>query len=101
MGMRAWSFDVADLDRQVDRILFGLERSEERVNVLSIVSSQSSLGVLNFEDPEIIVVLVQGLESLSVDLVLELGDSEILDFNWVGDGPLESNWSCREIVDVL
>ena len=47
------------------------------------------------------VLCVQLLKTSRVDLVLELCDSEVLDFNWVRDGPLKADWDGRQGVGVL
>jgi len=70
--MWAWSFDIANLDRKVNCVLLGFQRSEQRVNVLSIVGSQRALRVLDFKNSKLEVIGVQSFKLRSIDLVLQL-----------------------------
>lgn len=65
------------------------------------IRSQSALRVLNLEHAEVMVVLIKLLHATHVNLVLELRDAEVFDFNWVGNGPLEADRHRRQIVGVL
>lgn len=95
------ALNVADLDWQVDSILFCLERSEKGINVLSIVGRESTLWILYLEDSEIVIALVKGFESGGIDLVLELSDSEVFDLNWISNCPFETYWGRWQIVDIF
>ena len=69
--------------------------------MLSLVTLQGTLGVLDLKDTEVEVLLVQLFKQRRVNLVLELCDAEILYFDWVGNGPLETNRHWRQLVGVL
>jgi len=56
---------------------------------------------LYFEDSEIVVALVKGLQSGCIDLVLELGDTEVFDLNRISNCPFKTYWGRRQIVDVF
>jgi hypothetical protein len=56
---------------------------------------------LNLEDSEVIIVLIKLFKSSCVDLILELGDTKVLDLDWVCDIPLDSYWYWWKIVGVL
>ena len=36
-----------------------------------------------------------------IDLILEFGDTQVLDFNWIGYGPFKTNGNRWEIIDIL
>lgn len=99
--VRAGSFNIADLNGEINCVLLGLKGSEKSVNVLCIVCRERALGVLYLENAEVKVVAVEGFECGSVDLVLELGDSQVLDFDWVSHSPLETNGGGWQVVNVL
>ena len=85
------TFDVANLDRKVKGILFGLERAEKGKDVTDLVRAEGTLRVRYFEDSEVMVILVKLLHTAHIDLILQLGNTEVLDLNRVCDSPLESN----------
>lgn len=66
-----------------------------------LVRLEGSLWVLNFEDPEVVILCVELLEASHVNLVLKLGDSKVLDLNGVSDGPLKTNRHGWQVVCVL
>jgi hypothetical protein len=101
MRMRAWSFDITDLDRQIYGIILGLKRTEQSVDVLRVVRGKCAFWVLDFKDTEVIIALVQLLKGSGVDLILELGDSQVLDLNGIGDSPLKTDRCWRQVVNVL
>ena len=92
--MWAWSLDITDLDWEVDCVLFSLKGSEKSVDVLSVISSKGSLWILNFKDSEIVIVLIQSLESSCVNLILQLGNTQVLNLDRIGNCPLETYWGC-------
>lgn len=73
--MWAWSLDVTNLDRKINCVLLGLKWPEESVDILSVIRSKSTLRILNFEDSEIVVVLIQSLKRSCINLILKLGDT--------------------------
>lgn len=95
------ALNIADLNWQVDSILFCLKWSEKGINVLSIVGRESTLRILYLEDSEIVVALVKGLESGCVDLVLELGDTEVFDLNRISNCPFKTYWGRRQVIDIF
>jgi len=101
VGVWTGALNVADLDWQVYSILFCLKWSKKGINVLSIVGRKSPLRILYFEDSEIVVALVKGLQSGCIDLVLELGDTEVFDLNRISNCPFKTYWGRRQIVDVF
>lgn len=101
VGFNRRTFDVANLDRKVKGILFGLERAEESENVTNLVRAESTLRVRDFEDSEIMVILIKLLHTAHIDLVLQLGNAEVLDLDRVCDSPLESDRYRGQVVSVL
>ena len=63
VGFNRRTFDVANLDRKVKGILFGLERAEESENVTDLVGAESTFRVRDFEDSEVMIILVKLLQS--------------------------------------
>ena len=55
--------------------------------MLSLIALESAFGVLDRENLEIVITLVQFLELCSVNLVLQLSDTQVLDLNRVCDWP--------------
>ena len=47
------------------------------------------------------ILSVKLFKTSHIDLVLELGDAEILDLDGISDGPLETNRYRRQVVGVL
>ena len=66
-----------------------------------LVGAQCALRVLDLKDPEVVVLLIQLLHTAHVNLVFELGDTQVLNFDRVGDCPLEADRYRRQIVGVL
>ena len=66
-----------------------------------LIGTQGTLRVLDLEDSEVMVLLVELLHTTHVNLVLQLGDTEILDLDRVSDGPLETNRYRRKVISVL
>jgi len=65
------------------------------------VRAKSALGVLDLENSEVVVVSVERLKPRGINLVLQFGYSEVLDFNWVGHCPLQANGNRRQVVSML
>lgn len=104
VGLNRGTFDIADLDGQVKCVFLSLEGSEKREDVADFVGAERALGVLNLENAEIVVILVKFLHATHIDLVLQLGDTKVLDLNRVGDGPLETDryrWQVIRVLDEL
>lgn len=47
------------------------------------------------------VLSIQLFQTGQVNLVLELRDTEVLDFDWVGDSPFKANRYRRKVIGVL
>ena len=56
---------------------------------------------MNFKYAEIVIVSIEIFKSSGVDLVLQLGDTKVSDFDWVGEGPFKTNWCWWKVVDLL
>jgi hypothetical protein len=69
--------------------------------MLSLIALESTFGILDLKDTEIIVFPVELLQLCSVDLILEFGYSKIFDFDRVGDCPLKTDRYGRQLVSVL
>ena len=99
--MWAWTFDITDLDWEINSVLLGFKRSEQGVDVLGVIWSQSAFWILNFENSKVEIALIERLELCSIDLVLELGNTQVLDLNRVSHSPVESNRGRRHVVDIF
>ena len=95
------SLNIANLNGQVQHVVLGFERAEQGEYVADLIGLESSLGVLDLEHPEVVVLSVELLETGHVDLILELGDAEIFDLDGVRDGPFKADWNGRQIISVL
>ena len=69
------ALNVAYFDRQVHCVVLGLQRTEESVDVLSVVGSELSLRVLYLEDSKIIVPGIECLKLRQVNRVIQFGDA--------------------------
>ena len=56
-----------------------------------LIRLESSFRVLNLEHPEIEVLSVELLKAVHVNLILQLGDAKILNFDWVCDSPFKAD----------
>lgn len=68
------------------------------------VGAECALRVLNLENAEVMVILVKFFHATHIDLVLQLGDTKVLDLNRVGDSPLETDryrWQVIRVLDEL
>ena len=101
VGLGTRSLDICDLDGQVQEVLFGFEGPEKSVDELNLIGEECALGVLNLEDPEIVVVFIHLLKQGRVDLVLQLGDTQVFNLDGVCDSPLATDRDRRESVDFL
>ena len=101
MLMVARAFDVADLDRQVDGVVLRLQGSEQGVDVLRIVGCQLTLRILNLKDPEVVVVRVQCLQLRCINTVVQFRNTKVLHLDRIRHGPVQSDGSRRQMVDVL
>ena len=57
--------------------------------------------ILDLKDSEVVILLVEFFEKSSVNVVFELGDSQILNLNRVSHGPVEADWNGAQVVRVL
>ena len=57
--------------------------------------------ILDLKDSEVVILLVEFFEKSSVNVVFELGDSQILNLNRVSHGPVEADWNGGQVVRVL
>ena len=62
---------------------------------------ERALRILNLEDSEVMILGVKLLKTSHVNLVLQLGDTKVLDLNWISDGPFKTNRYGRQVVGVL
>lgn len=65
-----WTFDIADLDRQVKRVFLGFKRAEQSENMTYLIRFESTLGVLNLEDSKVEIFLVQLFKTWHINLIL-------------------------------
>ena len=56
-----------------------------------LIGLESSLWILNLKYPEVMVLSVELLKASHVNLILELGDAEVLDLDRVCDSPFEAD----------
>lgn len=47
------------------------------------------------------IVLIQLFQARGVNHILQLGDSKVLNLNWVGHGPLLANRYGRDVINML
>ena len=59
VGLHGGAFDVADVDWKIKRILLRFERPEQSEDVTHFVRAQRAFRVLDFEDSEVMVLLVE------------------------------------------
>jgi hypothetical protein len=95
------TFNVLNLDGEVQAVCLRLKGSEKHVDVLGLVGLESTFGVLDFADSEVMVFPVKLLKGCGIDLVLKLSDSKIFNLNRSGDGPFKANRHGREHISVL
>ena len=65
-----WTFDIADLDRQVERVFLGFKWAEQSENMTYLIRFESTLGVLNLEDSKVEIFLVQLFKTWHINLIL-------------------------------
>ena len=65
-----WTFDIADLNRQVERVFLGFKRAEQSENMTYLIRFESTLGVLNLEDSKVEIFLVQLFKTWHINLIL-------------------------------
>ena len=56
-----------------------------------LIGLESSLRVLDLEHPEVVVLRVELLKACHINLILELGDTEIFNLDRVCDSPFEAD----------
>ena len=56
-----------------------------------LIRLKCSFRVLNLEHPEVKVLSVELLKAVHVNLILQLGDAKILNFDWVCDSPFKAD----------
>lgn len=97
----AWPINVSYFNWKIEGVVFGLQRSKQRVNVLGLSSQHVALWVLNVEYSKVVVLLVQLLQRWGVNLVFQPCDSHIFNFNRVGYRPFKTNRNRRKVVNIL
>ena len=65
-----WTFDIADLDRKIERVFLGFKRAEQSENMTYLIRFESALGVLNLEDSKVEIFLVQLFKTWHINLIL-------------------------------
>ena len=60
---RVWfhrgAFNVTNLDGEIKRVLLGFERAEQSEDVTDLVRLESTFGVLDLEDTEVVILLIE------------------------------------------
>ena len=65
-----WTFDIAYLDRKIERVFLGFKRAEQSENMTYLIRFESALGVLNLEDSKVEIFLVQLFKTWHINLIL-------------------------------
>lgn len=96
-----WPFDIRNLDREIQEVLFSLKWSEECVDELDLIGEKSPFRILNFEDPEIVVIFIHLLKQSGIDLILQLRNTQVFNLNRVCDSPFTTYRDWWKSVDLF
>jgi hypothetical protein len=96
VSLCAWSFYICNFNWKVKEILFSLKWPEKSIDELNFIGKESSLWVLNLKDSKIVVIFIHLLKQSCIDLIFQLGNTQILNLNRVCDSPFTANRNRRK-----
>ena len=56
---------------------------------------------MNFKNLKVKVGPIKFFEFCSVNLILQLCNTKVLDFDWISDGPLETDWNWWKLIGMF